>query len=404
MPKQTHSYLMNSYRRLPISFSRGSGMWLYDQKGEAYLDTTSGIGVCNLGHCHPKVTETLCHQASTLMHTSNIYQIEHQQKLAAELSAISGMEASFFCNSGAEANEAAIKLARLYGHSRGMTTPHIVVMEGSFHGRTMATLSASPNRKIQAGFEPLVPGFIRAPFNDLSALRTIAENNPQICAVLVEPVQGEGGVNIPAEYYLTELREICDEHKWLMMLDEVQTGNGRTGKYFAYQHYTSLHPDVVTTAKGLGNGFPIGACLARGIAAQLFQPGHHGSTFGGNPLACATALSVVETLFNDGLIERAQKVGQMLLKEFQLALGKADYIESIRGKGLMIGIELKEPCRPLMELALGQKLLINVTSERVVRLLPSLIITDEEAELMLAKVCKLIRTYAADERTRPRAQ
>lgn len=403
MPERhKHSYLMNNYRRLPISFTHGSGCWLYDQQEKAYLDTTSGIAVCNLGHCHPRVTQTIAHQAATLMHTSNIYQIELQQKLGAELAAISGMESSFFCNSGAEANETAIKLARLYGHKKGISIPHILVTEGSFHGRTMATLSATANRKVQAGFEPLVPGFIRAPFNDLTAIRTIAENNPNICAVLIEPIQGEGGVHIPAEYYLSELRDICDEHEWLMMLDEIQTGNGRTGKYFAYQHTPDLHPDIITTAKGLGNGFPIGACLARGAVSQLFEPGHHGSTFGGNPLACATALTVIETLFNEGLIERAHKLGHYLLTELKTAFEQADYVEDIRGKGLMIGIELKNPCRELMGLALTQQLLINVTSDKVIRLLPPLVMSDEEAELMLKKVCKLIKVYAGDDRSRPR--
>ncbi len=400
MPEsQTH--LMNNYRRLPISFAHGDGAWLYDHKGDAYLDAISGVGVCNLGHCHPNITAAICRQAATLLHSSNLYHIELQQKLATELAAIAGMESSFFCNSGAEANEAAIKLAKLHGHKRGIQTPHILVMEGSFHGRTMATLSATASRKVQAGFEPLVPGFVRAPFNDIAALRTIAENNPNVCAILVEPIQGEGGVNIPSPTYLTELRTLCDTYQWLMMLDEVQTGNGRTGKYFAYQH-ENIHPDIVTTAKGLGNGLPIGVCLAQGAAAQLFKPGHHGSTFGGNPLVCATALSVIETLFNDSLIERAQRLGHYLLQGFKDILEGSDYIEAIRGKGLMIGIVMKEPCPELVELALGQKLLINVTADRVIRLLPPLTLSDEEAEIILKKVCKLIKTYAGDDRSRPR--
>ncbi len=311
------------------------------------------------------------------------------------------MSNCFFSNSGAEANEAAIKIARLHGHQRNIDTPTIIVMEGSFHGRTLATLSATSNRQVQAGFEPLVSGFVRAPFNDLEAVRTIAKNNGNVVAILVEPIQGEGGIHIPDDNYLPELRALCNENDWLLMLDEVQTGNGRTGKYFAYQHYP-VKPDVVTTAKGFGKGVPIGVCMAAGPAATTFQPGNHGSTFGGNPLACAAALAVINTLFDDNLIDRAHRMGQLIKETLEQQLGGADYLTEIRQKGLMIGVELSEPCTPLVELALAKGLLLNVTSERVIRLLPPLIITEEEALEIGTCVAKLIKTYVGDDRKKPR--
>ena len=310
--------LMTTYKPLPISFERGEGVWLYDKEGKKYLDALGGIAVCGLGHCHPNVTTALQQQAATLLHTSNIYQIEQQQALGERLVEISGMDACFFGNSGAEANECAIKLARLYGHHKGIEKPTILVTDQSFHGRTLATLSATGNRKVQAGFEPLVQGFVRVPFNDLEAVRSIAEKNQQLVAILVEPVQGEGGINIPADNYLSELRNICDQHGLLLMLDEIQTGNGRTGSYFAYQE-SGILPDVVTTAKGLGNGIPIGACLAQGEAAKLFQPGNHGSTYGGNPLCCATAMAVVNTIMDDNLPARAKLLGQSIVAQFKQA-------------------------------------------------------------------------------------
>lgn len=393
--------LMNTYGRIPVAFERGEGAWLFDTQGNKYFDALSGIAVCGLGHAHPAVTEAIRHQAGRLVHCSNIYQIPQQVELARELCEVSGMDRVFFGNSGAEANEAAIKLARMYGHQRGIDVPTIIVMEGSFHGRTMATLTATANRKVQAGFEPLLSGFVRTPFNDIQAIHNIAESNNNIVAVLLEPVQGEGGINPVQPEYLQALRKVCDEKGWLLMLDEIQTGNGRTGTYFAFQHM-GVVPDVVTTAKGLGNGFPIGACLARGQAAEVFQPGNHGSTFGGNPLACATALAVVRTIRSQNIAERARVLGERILQGFQERLRGADYIKSIRGHGMMFGIELVHPCPELVPLAKTQGLLINVTAERVIRLLPPLILTDEEADYLVDKVTRLIKVYAGDDRMRPR--
>lgn len=385
--------LMNTYGSRTLSFARGEGAWLFDAKNKGYLDAISGIAVCGLGHAHPAVAETIARQAATLVHTSNLYNIPQQEKLGETLCQLSGMDKVFFGNSGAEANECAIKLARFYGHSKDIETPVIIVMENSFHGRTLATLTATGNRKVQAGFEPLVQGFVRAPYGDVEAIRTIAANNPNVVAVLVEPIQGEGGVNIPASDYLNLLREICSQHDWLLMLDEVQTGNGRTGKYFAYQH-NGIIPDVVTTAKGLGNGFPIGACLAKGIAADLFQPGNHGSTYGGSPLACATAQTVVDTLVQENLIERAAVLGTKLLAGFQRELAGCEQVAAVRGKGLMIGIELKKDCPNLVADASAQGLLINVTAGKVIRLLPPLVLSDADAELLVSLLCKLIRQTA----------
>ena len=385
--------LMNTYGSRTLSFARGKGAWLFDTHNKGYLDAISGIAVCGLGHAHPAVAETIARQAATLVHTSNLYNIPQQEKLGETLCQVSGMDKVFFGNSGAEANECAIKLARFYGHSKNIETPVIIVMENSFHGRTLATLTATGNRKVQAGFEPLVQGFVRAPYGDVEAIRTIAANNPNVVAVLVEPIQGEGGVNIPASDYLNLLREICSQHDWLLMLDEVQTGNGRTGKYFAYQH-NGIIPDVVTTAKGLGNGFPIGACLAKGIAADLFQPGNHGSTYGGSPLACATAQTVVDTLVQENLIERAAVLGTKLLSGFQRELAGCEQVAAVRGKGLMIGIELKKDCPNLVADASAQGLLINVTAGKVIRLLPPLVLSDADAELLVSSLCKLIRQTA----------
>lgn len=386
--------LMNTYTRLPISFEKGGGVWLWDNNGKRYLDAISGIAVCGLGHAHPAVTEAICQQAGQLVHTSNIYNITHQQTLAKRLTALAGMERAFFGNSGAEANEAAIKLARLYGHNRGIDQPTIVVMEGSFHGRTLATLSATGNRKVQAGFEPLVSGFLRVPYNDLDALAAVARNNHNVVAVLVEPVQGEGGVNIPADDYLPGIRALCDKHHWLMMLDEIQTGMGRTGKWFAWQHSGAI-PDVLTIAKALGNGVPIGACLARGDAAQTFQPGNHGSTFGGNPLACRAALSVISSLEADKLCNRATTLGAQLLADFRDRLDGIDGIRAIRGQGLMLAIELDRPCGELVPQALAEGLLINVTASNVVRLLPPLIMSNAEADTLVNDLSALIRRFLA---------
>jgi len=380
---------MNTYARLPVSFVKGEAATLWDSEGKSYLDALSGIAVCNLGHAHPAVTATICSQAAELMHTSNLFCIPAQEQLGALLIEQSGMENVFFSNSGAEANEAAIKLARLHGHKQEIENPAIIVMENSFHGRTMATLTATGNRKVHAGFEPLVQGFVRVPYDDLDSIRTVAKHNNNVVAVLVEPVQGEGGVNVPDEGYLKGIREICDDNNWLMMLDEIQTGIGRTGKMFAFQH-TSIKPDVMTLAKGLGNGFPIGACLARGAATDLFQPGNHGTTYGGNPLGCRVAHTVVNTIVENSLIQRAKEVGLQMVAEFELALDDQAFVKDIRGLGMMIGIELDRPCGELVKMALDAGMIINVTADSVIRLLPPLIISDAEAEQIVQKVIQLI--------------
>jgi len=388
---------MNTYSRLSVAFDHGDGCWLYDTDGNKYLDALSGIAVCGLGHAHPAVTTAISEQASQLIHTSNLYTIPLQEQLAQRLTQISGMDSVFFGNSGAEANEAAIKLARRYGHQKGIDLPVTIVMEGSFHGRTMATLSATGNRAVQAGFEPLVSGFVRAPYNDVAAIKTIAKNNPNVVAILVEPVQGEGGVVIPADDYLNQLRDICDQNEWLLMLDEVQTGNGRTGSYFAYQQNDIL-PDVVTTAKGLGNGVPIGACLARGKAAEILSPGTHGSTYGGNPLCCAAALAVVDTISNEKLDQRAKQLGDTIANGFREQLGDASYVKEIRNKGLMIAIELTEAGSELAVLSKVKGVLLNITGGgKVVRMLPPLIMSDTEAELLVNTISRIIKVYMADE-------
>jgi acetylornithine aminotransferase len=386
---------MSTYARLPVEFDRGEGIWLWDTEGRQYLDALSGIAVCGLGHAHPDVTRAIAEQAGRLVHTSNLYGIPHQGRLADRLCELSGMERVFFCNSGAEANEAAIKIARLYGHSRDIDNPAIVVMENSFHGRTMATLTATGNRKVQAGFEPLVQGFVRVPYNDLDAIRKVAENSSDVVAVLVEPVQGEGGINVPADDYLGELRKLCDAQNWLLMLDEIQTGMGRTGKWFAYQH-AGILPDVVGLAKALGNGVPIGACMARGAAAQMLTPGSHGTTFGGNPLATRAALAVLDAMQSDDLVTQAGERGQQLLEGFRGQLADRPGVVAIRGRGMMIGIELDRPCRELVGIAIDRGLLINVTADRVVRLLPPLITTEHQAQMIVEKVSELILEFLAE--------
>ena len=385
-------HIMSTYNRLPIQFERGEGIWLWDSENRQYLDALSGIAVCGLGHAHPAVTRAISEQAGLLVHTSNLYGIALQEQLADTLCELSAMDRVFFSNSGAEANEAAIKIARLYGHSRGIDNPAIIVMEKSFHGRTLATLTATGNRKVQAGFEPLVQGFIRVPYNDLDAIRTVAANSNNVVAVLVEPIQGEGGINIPDDDYLQGIRDLCHTNHWLMMLDEIQTGMGRTGKWFAWQHSNVL-PDVVTLAKALGNGVPIGACLARGRAAEMMQPGTHGSTFGGNPLACRAAIAVLEVLKQDQLLEHAASLGTHILAGFTAALSGLEGVAAIRGRGLMIGIELDRPCAELVVRAIEQGLLINVTAERVIRLLPPLITTVKQADIIIKQVSDLIREF-----------
>ncbi len=383
------SHLMATYARLPVAFERGEGAWLWDLAGNKYLDAVSGVAVCVLGHAHPVVAQAISEQAHKLLHTSNLYEIPIQNALAEILARLAEMDRVFFCNSGAEANEAAIKIARAYGRAKFVRNPAIAVMEGSFHGRTLATLSASGNRKVQAGFEPLVSGFVRVPFNDAEALTSVARTRPDVVAVLLEPIQGEGGVVIPASGYLSAVRAICEEQGWLMMLDEVQTGMCRTGEWFAFQH-EGIRPDVVALAKGMGNGLPIGACLARGIAATVLQTGSHGSTFGGNLLASRAALTTISVLKEQRLAERAKLLGQRMLSRLQDAFQDLPVVREVRGKGLMIGIELDRPCTELVALSLSAGLLINVTAERVIRLLPPLILSEAEADQIVDSVVALV--------------
>ena len=387
-------HLMNTYGRQPVTFVKGEGVWLWDDRGNKYLDALAGVAVNGLGHAHPGLVKTISEQAARLIHVSNIYNIAEQAKLADRLSEISGMDRVFFCNSGCEANEAAIKLARLYGHNKGIENPAIIVMDKSFHGRTMATLSATGNRKVQAGFEPLVPGFVRVPFDDLDAVRHVAEHTPNVVAVLVEPVQGEGGVNIPHEGagYLQGLREICDQNGWLLMLDEVQSGVARTGTWFAFQH-TSIKPDVMTLAKGLGSGVPIGACLAYGAAAEVFKPGNHGSTFGGNPLACAAALATLDAIEEEGLCAHAEQLGNWINQAFVSQFKGVAGVVTVRNAGLMIGIELDRPCGELVKQALAAGLLINVTADNVIRLLPPLVLKQEEAQQLVNTLVPLVKNF-----------
>lgn len=386
------SNLMNTYARLPVTFIKGQGVWLWDDKDEKYLDALSGVAVCGLGHCHPRLTRAICEQAGTLIHTSNLFHIRKQAQLAERLVALSGMDNAFFCNSGAEANEAAIKLARLHGHNKGISLPTIIVMERSFHGRTMATLTASGNRKVQAGFEPLLTGFVRVPYNNIEAVSQVAANNKDVVAVLVEPFQGEGGVNIPEAHYLQELRNLCDRQDWLLMLDEVQSGIGRSGKWFAFQH-SRIIPDVITLAKGLGGGVAIGACLAKGVAADVFKPGNHASTFGGNPLACAAAIETLEVIADENLLDHVTQLGDFMRVQLRDRLAAVPGVVQIRGQGLITGIELAVPCTELVKKALERKLLINVTSDKVIRLLPALVMQQHEAEQVIDITCSIIKEF-----------
>ncbi|MDX1352094.1 MAG: aspartate aminotransferase family protein [Thiomicrorhabdus sp.] len=384
-------HLMNTYARLPVTFKKGDGALLQDTEGKSYIDAISGIAVCSLGHAHPNVSEAICAQSQNLIHTSNLYQIENQQKLADKLIEHSQMDRVFFCNSGAEANETAIKIARKYAHQNNIDNPAIIVMENSFHGRTLATLSATGNAKVHEGFAPLVEGFIRVPYDDIEAVKQHT-NNQNIVAILVEPVQGEGGVHVPQTGYLAALREICDNNNWLLMVDEVQTGIGRTGRWFAFQH-DNIKPDVMSLAKALGNGVPIGACLAQGKAAQALVPGNHGTTFGGNPLACAAGLAVINTIEVHGFVEAVAKKGQTLLNRFKESLQDQDGVVAILGKGYMIGIQLNQPCAELVSLALEQGLLINVTRGDTVRLLPTFVMSQEQTDQLVEKLSKLIKSY-----------
>ena len=386
------SHLMNTYARQAVAFTHGEGSWLFDENGKRYLDALSGIAVSTLGHNHPRLVRAIAEQAACVLHTSNLYRIPLQEELSDRLASLSGMEEVFFCNSGCEANEAAIKLARYYGHKRGIEVPTIIVMESAFHGRTMATLSATGNRKAQAGFEPLVSGFVRVPYKDINAIRQIAAHNQNVVAVMLEMIQGEGGINIADDRFQRELREVCDANDWLMICDEVQCGVGRTGHWFGFQQ-AGVRPDVMTLAKGLGSGVPIGACLTSGLAAGLFGPGNHGSTFGGNPLACAAALETLATIEDDRLMENASVVGEAIRNGFAEALAGVKGLVDIRGRGLMIGIELDRASGVLVGQALDAGLLINVTAERVVRLLPPLVFTVDEARQLVAKLAPLIRKH-----------
>ena len=386
------THLINTYNRQPVAFVRGEGAYLWDETGKRYLDAVAGVAVNALGHGHPKLVKAIADQAATLIHSSNLYRIPRQEELADKLCALSGMDKAFFCNSGCEANEAAIKLARLYGHGKGIEVPTIIVMEKAFHGRTMATLTATGSRKIQAGFEPLLSGFARVPFNDLEAIRHVAEHNKSVVAVLLETVQGEGGINVLPSEYLAELRKICDVHGWLLMLDEVQTGIGRTGTWFGFQH-SGVMPDVMALAKGLGSGVPIGACLARGAAAEVFTPGSHGSTFGGNPLACAAALATLQTIEEEKLLDNARVRGEAIRSGLRAALVGVHGVVDIRGEGMMIGIELDRPCGELVAVARDAGVLINVTSDMVIRLVPPLIYGTAEVDTLVTAVSGIVRNY-----------
>ena len=386
------SHLMNTYTRLPIAFTRGQGCRLFDEQGRSYLDGLAGIAVNTLGHNHPRLVKAVADQAARLIHASNIYRVAEAEAASDRLARLAKMDEVFFCNSGCEANEAAIKLARLYGHQQGIDSPAIIVMEQAFHGRTLATLSATGNRKVQAGFEPLVPGFVRVPFDDLAAIEQVAANNAHVVAVLFEPIQGEGGINLAHHEYMRALHGICQRKNWLFMVDEVQCGIGRTGVWFAHQH-AGIVPDVMTLAKGLGSGVPIGACLAAGRATGVFKPGNHGSTFGGNPLACAAAMTTLDVIEADGLMARAELLGDAIRGGLRAALAGVAGIVDVRGDGLMIGIELDRPCGELVTRALEAGLLINVTAERVVRLLPPLVMGDAEGAELVATLAGCIRKF-----------
>jgi len=387
-----HSHLLNIYRRLPVTFTHGHGIWLYDSEGNCYLDALSGIAVNGLGHSNPSIVAAIQDQASKLLHTSNLYHNEYGEKLAKLLCELTGLHKAFFCNSGAESNEAAIKLARLYGHSKGIDAPQILVMENAYHGRTLTTLSASGNSRIQNGFGPLVPNFIKAPFNDLAAIEIICEKNPNISAIFLEPIQGEAGIMVAEPGFLKGIRAICDKYKILMMLDEIQTGIGRTGSLFMYQQ-EHIIPDVLTFAKGLANGIPIGACLFAKPYCDLFTPGSHGSTFGGNPLATRIALVTINEIIQNKWFENARIQGDKIISGLKLALQDNPHVVDIRGQGLMIGIELDTPCRDILEQALDKRILFNITREKVIRLLPPLIISDAHSIQIIETVASLINNF-----------
>ncbi len=385
------SHLFDTYVRMPVAMVRGEGAWLYDEQGRRYLDALSGIAVCSLGHAHPRIAAALADQAGKLIHTANIVRIPEQERLAERLAEISGLDRAFIANSGAEAIECALKLARRHAHARGIEQPAILVASDSFHGRTLAALSASGNAAIQAGFGPLVDGFVRVPFGDREAAAAAFEQHPNLVAVLIEPIQGEGGVRVPPEGYLGALRALCDRHDALLMLDEIQAGIGRTGRWFAFQHEPGLRPDVITVAKALGNGVPIGACLAREKVAALLAPGSHGTTFGGNPLACRVALEVLAIMQEDDVPARAERAGERLLGGLRRELDGVDGVVEIRGRGLMVGVELSEPAGELKDAAMARGLIINITRGNVIRLLPPLIVDDAQIDLIVEIVADLVR-------------
>jgi acetylornithine/N-succinyldiaminopimelate aminotransferase len=395
--KLMNKNLMPTYNRLPISFEKGKGVWVFDKNQNKYLDGLSGIAVNTLGHNHKGLVKAISKQAAKLIHISNYYHIEEQSVLADKLVKLSKLSSVFFCNSGCESNEAAIKLARLHGHKLGIDSPNIIVMEGGFHGRTMGTLSASGGRKYQAGFEPLMSGYIRVPFDDIDSIENISSKKNKVSAIFIEPIQGEGGINIPKnlKQYLKKLRQICDENKWLLIFDEVQCGIGRTGKWFAHQH-SSVKPDVMTLAKGLGSGMPIGACLANKTATQLMEPGKHGSTFGGNPLACSAGIATLNAIEKEHLIKNASNQGLLITSLLNDKFKKNKNIVSIRSLGLMIGIELSMPCSEIVNIALKEKLLINVTSDKVIRLLPPLIINKTEAKILSDRLINTIENFLSN--------
>ena len=388
------SHVMNTYARQPVAFARGQGVWLWDEAGKKYLDALAGIAVNTLGHNHPRLVRALSEQIARVMHTSNLFRIPLQEAAADRVAEITGLDEVFFCNSGLEANECALKVARKYGHDRGVAEPAIIVMEHAFHGRSLATLSATGSRKVQAGFEPLVQGFVRVPLNDLDAVRQVAANNRNVVAVFVEPIQGEGGINVARLDYLRGLKDICDRQEWLFMSDEVQCGLGRTGKWFVYQHAGFL-PDVVPLAKGLGSGVPVGACVTGGRAKGVFKPGNHGSTFGGNPLAMTAVVTTIDTMRDEGLLANAVKVGDAIREGLAAALAGTAGVTEVRGRGSMIGVELDRPCGELVGRALDAGLVINVTAENVIRLLPALVMSEAEGREVVERLAPLVRQFLA---------
>ncbi|HRA22973.1 MAG TPA: aspartate aminotransferase family protein [Usitatibacteraceae bacterium] len=390
----TAAHLMKTYSPQPVAFARGEGAWLWDTEGKKYLDALAGIAVSGLGHGHPVLTRALAEQAGRLIHTSNLFRVVEQERAAQKVCELAGMDNAFFCNSGAEANECAIKLARLHGHQRGIENPAIVVMEKAWHGRTLATLSATGSRKAQAGFEPLMGGFLRVPYNDIGAIERLSEH-PSVVAVLLEVLQGEGGIHVADLDYLRKVRALCDKRQWLLMIDEVQSGIGRTGKWFAHQ-WAGIVPDVMSLAKGLGSGVPIGACLARGVAAQVFKPGNHGTTFGGGPLVSVAALATLEVIETEGLLANAARQGEAIMQGLAREFAGVAGVKEIRGRGLMIGVELDRPCGDLVRRGLEAGLVINVTADKVVRLLPPLVFGDAESRELVARLAPLVKAFLAE--------